>query len=1258
MTNERRDEVVMLGVQNNEEGNLNDFDITKEKIAEIFKEYNERNPDNELKIINELGKDEGIASKLKLDIRVGLKTLDSADKAKRAAAFDDNVEELEPLPHFCTFVWDALGDLMIRILVFAAIIQIILGSIPQIAESQTEWVDGLSICFAVIVVVIVGSYTNYSKEKKFKQMSEENKATKEFFVFRDGKNTAISPDDILVGDIIPIKLGDILAADGMLISGSTIKVDESPLTGESDLVDKEPYEGCITFYNNLREKNPGKAITGKHVIPSPLIFSGTEVKQGIGSYIVLAVGRNSVAGQIKEAIKQSQEDSKTPLENKLDEIAGDIGKFGLAAAIVTLVALFIRFGVIYSKNLKSFEAIQLKYPNRDNSDKDPNKEVPHHILSIILLCVAIVVVAIPEGLPLAVTLSLAFSIKKMNDMNNLVRTMHACETMGNANFICTDKTGTLTKNVMTISKLFDCSGEDIDFKKISGKTAGSNEKGGITSTNPKDNFKSQEYYNTLKLAIALNTELEVDENETITKPSKTDLAFAEFLHYFGEKFFGLRNKYYPSDRKDIKMHAFSSSRKRMSTLVQHSEFKTGYRMFIKGASEYIIQSISHYLDPNTNTEVRYDDTKFSLFDGKIHEYASESLRTIGIAYKDISKQEFDNFNDFEKDKDDVSSLETSGFVLIGIAGIEDTLKDGVPKAVLDCNHSGITVIMVTGDNKETAVAIAKQANILPNEYVSGAGEPSDNISLTGEEFSKAVGGLVCINCYEKIKETDKELLSTIKQGSDVKCDCPRNKKEADAKGKKEEEIRKETVFNKDEFRKIIKTLRVVARSRPLDKYLLVFGLKEEENIVAVTGDGTNDAPALSKASVGFAMKDGTDIAQNASDIIILDNNFASIVTAVLWGRNIFDSIRKFIQFQLTVNICACCLVFITACIGNETPLTAIQMLWVNMIMDSLGSLALSTENPDQKLLNRKPYLKSEYIINWRMWKHIIIQSMVLLGLLLFLYLYASQFIVEDSPYRIAETRILSKCFGAIPGRGFSGDTVYILDGSSANWSGDAELKYTAQECGRYFDASSLLQAFKIYEAAYGNTVHMTIIFNVFVLYVLCNQVCARFLEDELNIFYRLLGSPLFIIITLCEVGLQAILIQFGSIAFHTSYDGLTGHQWGICIGFAFICFPVNFIIKFIPMENCLQKMYQCMRCKNKVADANLESVPSNNIELVNVRPRVIAEENPENHVNRDIHRHPSQKKSVNEFILKKKLSTINKIPSNSLRHKTIKEPDH
>jgi Ca2+ transporting ATPase len=627
-------------------------------------------------------------------------------------------------------------------------------------------------------------------------------------------------------------------------------------------------------------------------------------------------------------------------------------------------------------------------------------------------------------------------------------------------------------------------------------------------------------------------------------------------------------------------------------------------------------------------------------------FNDESLRTIAIAYKDITKEQFDNFESSERDADGVYTFEKSEFILVGMAGIKDTLKKGVPQAVLNCNSAGITVIMVTGDNKATAVAIAKESNILSKDA------KGDGYSvMTGQELWEACGGIICLNCKERQELESRSGNKKLSDNKD-KCPCPKNKKQAKKEGKDESSVRRESIGNKEVFKQIIKELRVVARSRPLDKYLLVFGLKEEENIVAVTGDGTNDAPALSKSSVGFAMNAGTDIAKNASDIIIIDNNFASIVTAVLWGRNIYDSIRKFIQFQLTVNIAACALVFITACIGNETPLTAIQMLWVNIIMDSLASLALATENPDQKLLKRKPYGKGEYIINFKMWKHLLCQSIFLLALLLFLYIQGSKFIQEDDPVRMAEISVIQHCYGDVPGH--NPDTMmYIIDGSSGNWSPSIKILpgLGVEECGMYYGAT-LSDAFKIYTNKYGSTAHMTIVFNVFVLYVLFNQINSRFIEDELNILYRIVYNPLFIAITIIEIGLQALLIQFGSIAFRVASGGLTAHQWGICIGFASIVFVINLLLKLIPIDIWMEKVFNAVKCRNKVADPNIENVPVRDVEMSNHRPNaVLNEPAPADNMNNSramekknvSDRH---KTSINEFLRKpSRTNTLTRIGS-------------
>ena len=371
---------------------------------------------------------------------------------------------------------------------------------------------------------------------------------------------------------------------------------------------------------------------------------------------------------------------------------------------------------------------------------------------------------------------------------------------------------------------------------------------------------------------------------------------------------------------------------------------------------------------------------------------------------------------------------------------------------------------------------------------------------------------------------------------------------------------------------LTKNLRVMARSQPIHKYTLVLGLREAGSVVAVTGDGTNDAPALSKSDVGFAMNAGTDIAKEASDIVIIDNNFASIVVAIIYGRNIYDNIRKFLQFQLTVNFCACLLVFICACIGNETPLTPIQMLWVNLIMDSLGSLALATEPPYAELLKREPTKKGESIINGKMWKHIIIQSLIQLGILIFIYLDAPHFVKEDNPVRLAENLIIKDCYGKLPGD--IEDVELIIFGTTTHWKSDDHLLpgKTEYNCGDYASRQDMSVAYKGYTNANGSTAHMSLVFNIFVIYTLFNQINARVLDDSFNIFVRIHKNFWFPLITILELVLQIIIIEFGNAAFKVVESGLTARQWGITIGFSAVTFVLSIIIKLIPLDKCIDKI--------------------------------------------------------------------------------------
>ena len=413
------------------------------QIEELMSLYKERGIFfKDLEKIRELGGSEGIMEKLKTELKIGIRTIDN-----RENDFGSNKIFIEPVPPFCSYVCEALEDLMIRILIAAAIVQIILGSTLSEDRSK-DWIDGFSIIIAVLVVTIVGSVTNYQKETKFHELNATQNEGTMYKVIRNGVPIDIKSDDILVGDLIHIQVGDILPADLILVEGNGIQIDESSLTGESNPLKKETYERCQEI---IDKKQISK-------VPSPLMLSGTNCVEGTGYAVVLAVGDHSQKGIIKRTIDNAQENNRTPLELKLDDIAGAIGWFGMAAGIITLIALSLRFGLLFLKQTKTykkqsaqkdlimhylqnfpyerFKGNILTQANLDLSD--PKGEISDKILNIIMLCVSIIVVAIPEGLPLAVTLSLAFSIKKLMDQNNLVRKMHACETMGGANYICTD----------------------------------------------------------------------------------------------------------------------------------------------------------------------------------------------------------------------------------------------------------------------------------------------------------------------------------------------------------------------------------------------------------------------------------------------------------------------------------------------------------------------------------------------------------------------------------------------------------------------------------------------------------------------------------------------------------------------------------------------------------------------------------------------------------------------------------------------------
>ena len=1187
------------------------------QIEELMGLYKERGIFyKDIEKIKELGGSEGIMEKLKTELKIGIRSIDN-----RENDFGSNKVFIEPVPPFCSYVFEALEDLMIRILIAAAVIQIILGATLS-QDPSKDWIDGFSIIIAVLVVTLVGSVTNYQKETKFHELNAIQNEGTIYKVIRNGNPVDIKSDDILVGDLINVQVGDILPADLILVEGNGIQIDESSLTGESKALKKETYEKCQELIDSKTTNR----------VPSPLMLSGTNCVEGTGYAVVLAVGDHSQKGIIKRTIDNAQENNRTPLELKLDDIAEAIGWFGMAAGVITLVALTIRFVIHFINNSKEYEKESAKkdlltqylqnyiYEKHSQNNTileaskttltNPKSEISENVLNIIMLCVSIIVVAIPEGLPLAVTLSLAFSIKKLMDQNNLVRKMHACETMGGANYICTDKTGTLTKNEMNVFKYLTVKKEivleetiemenGIDLNKK--KNPNFSEKK-IREDHQKY-FNNENYWDQLRIAISINVdgnikELEAPDNngdlEHFETKNKTDKAFTDFLYRFRCSINNERVKYI-SNKKFYKQIPFDSKRKCMSTFIKHDIFPTGYRLYTKGGAEKVINICKSYMDPETGDINPITDTERNFISDYIQQFNRQMLRSLYICYKDITAEEYENCDSFINAED--VTIDQKDCVFIGVVGIRDSLRNGVKEAVVKCHSAGVNIIMVTGDNIITATAIAKDCNILqddidlenlgPNdieeeaELTDDPKKKEEHIqsvlknkpkALTGNTFFNAIGGLICSTCKE-----DSSL-----------CKCPKTQAEAEKMeketGKEDIQIKNDTIKYPQKFIDLISNLKIMARSQPIHKYALVLGLKELGKIVAVTGDGTNDAPALSKSDVGFSMFAGTDIAKEASDIVIMDNNFSSLVVAIIYGRNIYDNIRKFLQFQLTVNFCACLLVFICACIGNETPLTTIQMLWINLIMDSLGSLALATEPPYDELLHRAPTKKNESIINGKMWKHIIFQSLIQLILLLFLYLYAPYFIMENDLVRLAENKIILFCYGELPGKTKESNIIY---GISPYWINDKKIKYSETSmCGDYTDKQDLSVAYNFYTHNNANSAHMTIVFNVFVVYTLFNQINCRVIDDSLNVLVRIGNNLFFPIITCGELILQIILIEVGGDAFKCTERGITLIQWFICIGFSLITFILSVIIKFIPFDTFIQKILDNMSRDNKIAGAD------------------------------------------------------------------------
>ncbi|KAK4919790.1 plasma membrane calcium, partial [Elasticomyces elasticus] len=628
----------------------------------------------------------------------------------------------------------------------------------------------------------------------------------------------------------------------------------------------------------------------------PFIISGSKVLEGVGTFVVTSVGVNSSYGKIMMSLQTETED--TPLQVKLGKLANWIGGLGSSAAGLLFLILLIKFLAALSGN------------------PAPAALKAQEFLDILIVAITVIVVAVPEGLPLAVTLALAFATGRMAKENNLVRVLRACETMGNATTICSDKTGTLTQNKMTV--VAGTIGTDEQFA-----TTGSGEEGQVAGPTELFGRISKSARELLRSSVVLNSTAFEGEEKGLAAfvGSKTETALLQMA----KDYLGLDNLAAErANTKTVQLIPFDSKRKCMGIVVESGK---GYRMLVKGAAEIMLSKATETvsgIDTENITVVKLNTAGREKLESVIDDYAQHSLRTIGMLSKEFEQWPPAGAKRLEDDKSMVDFDDLfNDMTWVGVVGIHDPLRPGVFHAVEQCRKSGVVVRMVTGDNLVTAKAIATECGIL---------RPEDNAEvMEGPKFRQ---------------------------------------------------------LSEAEMNRVIPNLRVLARSSPEDKRILVAHLKAQGETVAVTGDGTNDGPALKMADVGFSMGiAGTEVAKEASSIILLDDNFASIITALMWGRAVNDAVKKFLQFQITVNITAVILTFVSAISSSENAsvLTALQLLWVNLIMDTLAALALATDPPTEKILDRPPQRKDESLITHNMWKMITGQAIYQLVVTFVLY---------------------------------------------------------------------------------------------------------------------------------------------------------------------------------------------------------------------------------------------------------------------------------
>lgn len=720
------------------------------------------------------------------------------------------------------------GDPLIVILLIAGILSVGISFYEYIVlgESMQVFFEPVGIFIAIMLATGLAFLFEYKADKEFMILNQVND-DEPVKVIRNSKVVEIARKDVVVGDVVILSCGDEIPADGLLLESVSLDVDESTLTGEPlchKTVDEAHFNKDATF-------------------PSNAVMKGTKVMNGNGVFRVSAVGDATENGKVFTAA-QIDNSVKTPLNEQLERLGRLISWLSYSVAALVVVGRIADFMLTEPYTTMTFIA---------------------YCLQTIMIAVTLIVVAVPEGLPMAVTLSLAYSMRRMLKTNNLVRKMHACETMGAVTVICTDKTGTLTQNRMTVYEMV-C-----------------------------ENINDVLYEN-----IALNSTANLDGEKVIGNP--TEGALLLWMRDAGVD--------YAEKRAAIEVLdavPFSTERKYMSTTVRSLAMNGETVTYLKGAPEVVMSMCN------------MTDKQRAKYAGKLSEFQKKAMRTLAFAYNDV---------------------------FLGIVAISDPIREDVPAAIRECDEAGIDVKIVTGDTPGTAMEIGRQI---------GLHCPSDSI-ITGTDF---------------------------------------------------EALSDEEVYER------VNSLKIIARARPMDKKRLVEFLQKRNHVVAVTGDGTNDAPALKAAHVGLSMGDGTSVAKEASDITIIDNSFRSIGRAVMWGRSLYQNIQRFILFQMTVNVVACLIVLVGAFFDTQSPLTVTQMLWVNLIMDTFAAMALASLPPNETVMRGKPRDRRAFIINKSMkWNILFIGLLFTFILLAFYYLFenydvVSLFALVDTDIALQEQRGLS-----------------------------------------------------------------------------------------------------------------------------------------------------------------------------------------------------------------------------------------------------------